>query len=121
MIALGVLQDVRDWVVIITGIIWALLYLGIFAVAVVVFTLANKYLNKAHALMAKKVRPMVGSVQDRAEQVRLKTLTLPGQPPIPGAESVVSTLPISTSLRPLLPRLPFLRRKRPWYQRMLPR
>lgn len=120
MLVLGVLQDVRDWVVIVTGIIWALLYLGIFAAVAVVFVLARKYLNKAHELMHKKVQPMMGKVQDKAELVRLKTLTLPGQPPIPGSESVVSTLPIGASLRPILPRLPFFRRRRPWYKRILP-
>jgi len=120
MLVLGVLQDVRDWVLIVTGIIWALLYLGILAAVLVVYVLARKYLNQAHQMMQRKVKPLIGTAQDRAELVRLKTLTLPGQPPIPGAQSVVSTLPIGASLRPLLPRLPFLRRKRPWYRRILP-
>lgn len=120
---LGVLQDVRDWVVIISGIIWGLLYLGILAAVLLIFYFVRKYLNKAHELIRQKVQPLVGVVQDRAEQARLKTLTLPGQPPIPGAESVVSTLPIGASLRtglPHLPRLPFLKRRRPWYRRILP-
>lgn len=115
-----VIEQIRDWVVIVTGIIWAIVYFGILVTVLVVGFLATKYLNKVHSLMRTRVNPMMTAVQAQAERVRVRTANLPGQPRPVGEEA--PALPPGTSLAsliPSLPNLPFLHRRKPWYKRML--
>lgn len=114
------LQSIRDWVLIVVGILYSLIFFALWIAVFVLGHLINSYLGKGHDLMIQRVRPFVSDLHAQAENLRLRTLTLPGQPPLPGSESIRATLPATRSLRPLSLKIPFLGRRKSWWRRMLP-
>ncbi len=121
---MAAVQDIRDIVLIILGIVWSLVYLGVLAVAVVAGVLLVRYLGKAQALIEQQGGALLDQVQMTVEGMRGRTAALPHY----GAgEEGDRRRPIEA---PRVPRpqqvglklsLPFFRRKKPWYQRLLGR
>jgi hypothetical protein len=115
------LGSIRDWVLIVVGIVYSFVFLTFLIITLVLGHFMSDYLGKGHEAMTGRVRPLVDHLQEQAEQLRLRTLTLPGQPALPGSESVRASLPTTSNLRPLSLRMPSFRRRKPWWQRMLPK
>ncbi|HTE86915.1 MAG TPA: hypothetical protein VK821_19555 [Dehalococcoidia bacterium] len=105
------LGDVRDVVLIVTGIVWTIIFLVILAVTLVISYLTHKYLGIAHEFLTERVPPALSEVQSYADAVRLQTAALPGSG---------STLPPGQGMPHFDVRLPFFRRRRTWWQRLLP-
>ena len=100
-------ESVRDWVLIVCGILWGIVTL---AVAVVFFVLqmyTRKGFRAVDRLVADKLRPALDSAHGRLGAVRDTTARLPGNPPVIEAEA----RPVRGGWRRGLP-LPFRRRRR---------
>ncbi len=106
------LGDVRDVVLIVAGIVWSLVFLVILAITLVILYLVQKYLGVAHDFLNEKVPTALGEVQNWAELARAQTAALPGSG---------SARPEGVASPHVDIRLPFFRRRRPWWQRLLPR
>jgi hypothetical protein len=105
--------QVRDWVLIVTGIIWAILFLAILLVTLVIYYLLHKYLRIGRDFLHVRAREFLDQVEDKAEIVRQRTAMLPRyNAPVP------PEVP-ERARRSLGFRLPFRRRRR-WWQRVLP-
>lgn len=109
------MDNVRDIVLIVTGIVWSIVFLAVLVVVLVVFAFARKYLNAAHGFLDDRARAFLGDVLVRVEAVNQRTAQLAGHPLPPGIP-VVRPAPPSLGLR-----LPFLRRRKPWWQKLLQR
>lgn len=106
------LGDVRDIVLIVAGIIWALIFLVFLVVTLAIAYLARKYLGVAHDFLRLQVPAAISEVQLYADVVKFKTAELPGSG---------SRLPLGQRMPHVeFPRLPFFRRRRPWWERILP-
>jgi hypothetical protein len=109
----SVIENVRDVVLIVVGIVWGLIFLAITAVTLVVFFLLKKYLGIGQDFLRDRVGPMLEQVQERAEEVRQRTAALPRY-----------DAPVAPRIRdkgaPFHVRLPFFRRRKPWWQKVLP-
>lgn len=98
-------QSVRDWVLIIAGILWGLVTL---VVAVVLFTLiyiSGRSLGAARSLVGEQGRPVLERLHAQLTTIRDRTSLLPGNVPVLTAEARPARA------RPGL-RLPFRRRRR---------
>lgn len=104
------LPTVRDWVLIIAGVLWAVVTLAIAAVCGVLWFLTRKYLRKGDDLLTAQVRPRLDQVHSRLAAVRDRTSRLPGNAPIP--EAAARPLRSGSGLS-----LPWRRRKRGWLRR----
>jgi hypothetical protein len=105
------MDDVRDVVLIVTGIVWSLVFLVLLAVTLVIAYVANKYLGVAHDFLVQRVPPALGEARDWAEAVRTQTASLPGS----GSERSEGHPARRVEIR-----LPFRRRRRHWWQHVLP-
>src|SRR5579875_3082935 len=118
---MGVVQDIRDIVIIIVGIVWSIVYLGILAVVAVAGVLITRYMGKAQALLDEQGRSLLLSAQNTADSVRDRTAALPHY------ELGTEAARQAQIRRPRTARgagqlklsFPFFRRKKPWYQRLL--
>jgi hypothetical protein len=104
--------QIRDWVLIVAGILWTIVFLIVLIITLVVYYFTHKYLGVARDFLHIRVREFLGEVQDRAELVRQQTAALPryGAPVAPRVTE--------RAQRPLSLRLPF-RRRRPWWRKVL--
>src|SRR6266540_4285697 len=107
-------EALRDTVVVVAGIVWSIIFLALLGVTVVIYALASRYLGKARWFLHERVRPLFADVQARAEDIRVRTASLPGQPRPPGV------LTVTSGTRRAAPAFPFFRRRRKWWQRLLP-
>ena len=109
------IETILDIVLIVAGILWALVFLALLLVTFVVGFLLRKYLGEAHRFLDEQVRPTLFQIQDVVEALRLRTASLPqpgGGARIRHPERLSAPLKLS---------LPFLRRRKPWYTRLLQR
>jgi hypothetical protein len=120
------IQNIRDIVLIIVGIVWSLITLTVLAVTAVAGVLLVRYLGKAQALIEGQGGALVGSLQTAVEGVRERTASLPhydtGSREAGRRRIVTPREPRQREVKLTidLP-LPFLRRKKPWYQRLIGR
>jgi hypothetical protein len=108
------IDEIRDIVLVLTGIVWSIVFLLILIVTLVVFYFSRKYLNVARDKLDEDARPLLGQVQVAAESLRERTAALP--------HYAVATEIIPArreDLPPLKLSLPFFRKRKPWYQRLL--
>lgn len=98
-------QSVRDWVLIVAGILWGLLTLVVAVIAGGVLYFTRKGFKATRKLRPNTVQPLLQRVQTNLNMARDKTSLLPGnQPVIEGeARTVIPRLPL---------RLPFRRKKK---------
>ena len=109
------MEQVRDVVVIVTGIVWSIVWLALLAVVLVVFALERKYLKAARRFLQENVREVLDGLQVQADALQNRTAGLPGrreQASASRAAPAASGLGFS---------FPFLRRRRPWWHRLLRR
>jgi hypothetical protein len=105
--------QVRDWVLIVTGVVWAIIFLVILLVTVTIYYFVHKYMAIGRGYLHVQVREFLGQVQDQAELVRQQTAALPRY------EGAVAPEVSERARRPMRLRLPF-RRKRHWWEKVLP-
>lgn len=81
------IETVRDWVVIVAGIIWMLLTLVLAAVFGALTFGSAKGLRLADRLLTEKGRPALDKVHTQLVAVRDRTSRLPPNEPLPEAEA----------------------------------
>jgi xanthosine utilization system XapX-like protein len=116
---MDVIQNIRDIILIIVGIVWSIIYLGIFAVTAIAGVLVVRYLGRAQQLIEEQGRPLLDSARWAVDSARARTASLPHYA---GAEGAPREEVPPRAVRPqtqLKLSLPFFRRKKPWYQRLL--
>jgi hypothetical protein len=109
---MGTLLDV---VLIVAGIIWSLIFLVVLVLVLVVFVLTRRYLRVAHLYLANDLPPLIAAVQAHVDGLSARTSQFAGRAPAthpPVARATDSPRRFS---------LPFLRRRRPWWQRLIGR
>jgi hypothetical protein len=109
---MGTLLDV---VLIVAGILWSLIFLAILVLVLVVFVLTRRYLRAAHMYLANDLPAVIAMVQAQVDGLSVRTSQFAGRAPAahpPVARATSSPLRFS---------LPFLRRRRPWWQRLIGR
>lgn len=104
------LESIRDWVVIIAGILWLILTLVIAAIFAALWWATRKGLGSLDKLITDKARPALARVHAHAALLQDKTSRLPGNTPTPEGE-IVDRPARGRGLR-----LPFRRKRR----RLLP-
>jgi hypothetical protein len=109
------MAETRDIVLIVTGIVWSLVWVAILAVSLAIFVVARKGLNSAQDFMRTRATPFVLRVQVLAEDARGKTAQFAGRP-LPEGFSVVRPATAGRGFS-----LPRFRRRRTWWQRLLER
>jgi hypothetical protein len=118
-----VIENIRDIVIIIVAIAWSLVYLGLLAVTAVAGVLLTRYLGKARDLVDQQGRAIVGNVQAVATTASERTASLPhygaGHEGQDGAGLPAPRFPRAPSQLNLS--IPFFRRRKPWYERLLRR
>jgi hypothetical protein len=119
---MAVIQDIRDVVLIVVAIVWSFVYLGILAVTAVAGVLLVRYLGKAQELIEQQGGPLLDTVQGAIESARARTASLPHYGAGEGVEPERATTPYAIRRSSQLKlSLPFFRRKKPWYERLLGR
>jgi hypothetical protein len=107
------LADVRDFVIVIYGIIHILFAAITVIIAVLAFYFGRKGMAKAHELMNTRVVGVLGQVNNVAVKVRDRTALLPGAP---GGESSATAIATAVSdlkqLKNVEP--PFERKVKSW-------
>jgi hypothetical protein len=99
-------------VLVVVGIVWSLVFLVLLFITLATAYFIRKYLGMAHQFLSRRVPVGIAEVQLYADAVRYKTAELPGSG---------SRLPPGQRMPHIEIALPFLRRRRPWWQRMLGR
>jgi hypothetical protein len=100
-------ESVRDWVLIVAGILWGLMTLVAAAIMLALVLLTSRGLGAARGLVRQNARSALGRVHVQLTGVRDRTSNLPGNTPI--IEGEARTAPS----RPMF-RLPFRKRRRRW-------
>jgi hypothetical protein len=98
-------ESVRDWLVIIAGILWILLTLVVAVFFAALWWLTRMGLNASDKAVNEKVRPALEKVHARAAVLQDRTSRLPGNVPTPEGEARL--VPRRRRLA-----LPFRRRRR---------
>lgn len=107
------MENVLDVVLIVAGIVWSAIFLVLLVGVVVVFAVARRYLSAAHAYLRGDAQALLTNLNAQVNAVNARTSWFAGRAPRPDVPRAQSA--------PSLPRLriPFLRRRRPWWQRLL--
>jgi hypothetical protein len=108
-------DTIRDIVVVVAGIIWSIVFVAILAVVLVVLALLRRYAALAHRFLSETARGYVDAVRQQAEVLAARTARLPGRP------ALASVQRPGADLRMPEFRLPFFRRRRPWWRRLIER
>jgi hypothetical protein len=106
-----VFDDARDIVLIVTGLVWTVVFLVLFIITVVVAYFIRRYMRVAHDFLTHQVPGAIGEVHAYAELARSGTASLPG------ARSRIAP---EERLAHVALQLPHLRRRKRWWQRVLP-
>jgi len=106
---------VLDLVLIVAGIVWSAIFLVLLIGVVIVFVIARHYLSAAHAFLRGDAQALLANLNAQVEAASARTSWFAGRAPRP---DVPRTRPA-----PSLPsfRIPFFRRRQPWWQRLLQR
>jgi hypothetical protein len=106
-----VFRDAADFVVIITGLVWTVVFLVLFIITVVAAYFIRRYMRIAHRFLTHEVPGAIGEVHAYAEVARVATASLPGAPTRISPEERMAHVALQ---------LPNFRRRRRWWQRVLP-
>lgn len=109
------MENIRDIVVVVAGIIWSLVFLVILIAVLIVFALVRNYLNAAHGFLRGRVRTLLDGIYGRIEALNTRTGQLSSRPPLTPAPTG-GVLPPGLSFR-----IPFPWRRKPWWERVLHR
>jgi hypothetical protein len=105
------LNDARDIVLIVTSLVWTVVFLVLFIITVVVAYFIRRYMRMAHEFLTHQVPGALGEVHAYTEIANVATSSLPG------ARTRLSPAERMSHVALHMPRL---RRRRPWWQRMMP-
>jgi hypothetical protein len=103
-----VLSDAASFVLIVTGLVWTVVFLVLFIITVVVAYFIRKYMRIAHGFLAHEMPGLIGEVHAYAEMGRMATASLPG---------AHKRIPLEDRMAHVALHMPQLRRRRHWWQR----
>ena len=107
------MQTVLDIVLIVAGILWSLVFLAILVAVLAVLWLARRYLSAADRYLRTDAAAFLGGIQQQVDVVTAQTSRFAGRtsPRVAPRTRLAAPRPAFS--------LPFLRRRRPWWRRLL--